>query len=320
MERLVFLSLYILIFTSCVSNKKYREATLLKEHYKEQAEKLEAIRKDRDDLSDRLYASREKEGKYKDQLAQISADLVEKTTRLEETAKALEECRDRLAAEKEDHKIKQQAMQEQLDNTWQAYQLQIKESNRLFYLAGLKRGIIDSMLFTFSETERTLQDYLAWKANTRREMEKIRGNLASSLAKRKNLDIQWEKDSTSLRLFIPADQLFEASYEVLSRKGERLLQQVAGVIAEYQGLQVLVEGKTTPGVSENAWYEGFYMSGTSSRFLASKGIPVSQLTATAGILPYSVSDNSGEEIALQEIRRLEVRISPQLDRLLDLLH
>lgn len=316
-----FLLLVIPLF-SCVSNKKYREATLLKNHYKEQAETLDKVRQERDELSDRLFAQREKEDQYKEQIAQISSKLVDKTARLEETIKSLDNCQQTLTEVKVQNQAQNQQIAEQLAFTKTAYETQLVESTRLFYLLAEKRSLTDSLLFTFSEDEKRIQAYRKWKEETRIEMQKIKEELQKIFKRKNYVSVGWQRDSISLLIEIN-DPNFDIATGQWDGSRKKILRQIAELFNTYSGLHAEVNCRTNyTGDQQQGLLQKLQIAASAAEELEKSGVPLEQLKISANKIKDIIPIQGDEENMVTEETgsRIFILLSPAVNQLVEIMH
>ena len=317
--RLLLLFTVIFSLSACVSNKKYQEATLLKNHYKEQAETLRRIEAERDDLATRLQVEEEKRDQTKDQLSEISLDLVEKKTELEAIKEALKKSNRQLEEWKERHNTAEIEWKKRQENKQEAYIRLEKEKERLFYLLDEKRGILDSTLYTYEDSEIRLMAFHRWRDKQVTRIKDLRSALEKEKGRTPVDQYQLESDSLTLSLRLPFDLLFEENGDALSTKGKRALRHLGRIMKNYPEFEIWIVGHTSSsGSTDNQWNACLTRATQVTEALSSFGLPPEKLTASSRGANHPISEEDTPEGQLAN-KRTEIIISPNIDQLLRIL-
>jgi chemotaxis protein MotB len=319
-RNLFYLFLCLLFLSACVSNKKYQEATLLKNHYKEQAETLRRVEAERDELAKRLQLEEEKREQTKDQLSEISLDLVEKNTQLEATKKTLNQRNSELDDWKERYQNDKKRFEEREENAQKAYTRLEKEKERLFYLLGEKRESLDSILYTYEDSEVQLMAFHRWRDKQVARMKDLRLKLEEGVGRNPQDSYSLESDSLSLKINLPFDLLFEENGDALSAKGKKSLRKLARILKTYPEFEFGIVGHTSAaGSTDNQWNACLTRATQVTEVLTSFGLPAEKLTASSRGANHPVASEESPE-GQRANKRTEIMISPGLEQLLQLLY
>lgn len=313
------LLLSLLSLSSCVSNKKYQELNLLKNHYKEQAETLRKVEAERDALALQLEEQRQKQQQTKDQLTEISLDMIEKKTRLEEREKSLERLETEHQRLQAGYAEDRQKWSAQLDNAQRAYERKEMEAERLFYMLGEDRNLLDSTLFTYEDSERRLMRFHRERDRIMAEMATLGERLQKEIGRTAADQFTLSSDSVSLTLRLEYDFLYEESGDALSAPGARAIRHIARILKDFQAYQLTVAAHTSAsGSTDNQWNACLTRAALVTTALAKNGLPPEKLTAASRGSFHPIAGEDSPEGQLAN-KRTELIISPKVDELLQIL-
>ena len=298
----------VCVFQSCVSLKKFKD---LDANYLSANQEKEFLRQEHRDL----------------QL--INAELNENVLRLSKRSSSLEA--DTIALGK-DYRKKVRAY----SDLSSSYELLIKNnSTTMAKQAEENRALMErlgQMDVDLQERERAIksreQDMLELEGLLKEKddnLSRLKSSVASALLGFKGEGLTVEQRDGKLYVSLENSLLFASGSWTVNEKGKNAINELAKVLVKQSDIQILVEGHTDDvpykgtGLIKDNWDLSVMRATAIVRILTNnKGLKGHSITA-AGKGPYSplVENNSSENRAIN--RRTEIILSPNMDKLMDLL-
>lgn len=312
-----------LIFSGCVSQKKYNEAVEAKEslqRYEAEADSLEQVV---DRLEEEL---RNVEGLYErslhenEQYRAASKSLYASYQELQQKYQNLITNREDLLSTSSYEK---QSLMQQLS----AYQEEIDKKER--YLRDLEWDLAQKEERLNRIQQQDLQGDLAAQEQLIRQLQaqlqqkdamlqQIRQNITQATSSLSQSDFSVTEKRGKLYLSMSQDLLFRSGSSNLDRQGRQALQQVASALKNNPNIDILVEGHTdTDGSAAKNWELSVERAVTVVQELVGNGVDPERLTA-AGRAFYQPIATNATAAGKALNRRTEIIISPKLDELMDL--
>ncbi len=296
--------LILVIFSGCVSQKKYDE--LMEEKLRMESD----LAVTEDEL---LEARNEltRLGKKLEELEKASQDLTlsleEKNAQydqLDREQKQLKTLYDNVLSNsgKLNRELAQQ--QEQL--------LAMRESN-------------ERLRVDLEEREKRVKEMEAILANQEKAVNDLRNRISQSLLSFKDSDLTVEIKNGKVYVSLAEQLLFKSGSVEVDPKGVTALKQLAEAIKDQKDLEILVEGHTdnvpisrTSQYMKDNWDLSVMRATSIVRILTGAGVPKDQITASGkGEFTPVMANESAE--GRQKNRRTEIIIAPNLDELFRIL-
>jgi chemotaxis protein MotB len=313
-----------LLFTSCVSQKKYQEAVEAKaslERYQAESDSLEQVA---DGLENEL---RNVEGLYQrslhenEQYRAASKSLFASFQELQEKYQNLITNREDLLSTSSYEK---QGLLQQLS----AYQEEIDKKER--YLRNLEWDLAQKEERLNRMQQQDLQGDLAAREQRIQQLQaqlqqkdailqQIQEKITRATSSLSQSDFSVTEKRGKLYLSMSQNLLFRSGSSKLDREGRQALQQVASALKNNPDIDITVEGHTdTDGSASENWILSTERAVTVVQELVDNGVDPHRLTAAGRAFYQPVASNStAAGKALN--RRTEIIISPKLDELMDLM-
>lgn len=294
------LLLVAVITTSCVSKKKYDEMALLK-------------------------------SELQDMLDTKKAMLLETQRAKEETAKELDDCRKTLASLEADKKRLNKtitAKKEELDNLTATCNTLNDNYDKLKEKSGSKiRGLIaelEDLQEDLKKRETRLAEVEGMLAERNEFVKGLRSKIADALLGFRDKGLTVEEKNGKVYVSLENRLLFASGSTNIDAEGQTALAQLAKVLAEQPDITIMVEGHTdnvpvgNMGRIKDNWDLSVIRSTSVVRLLIENGVdPLKVVPAGRGELMPLDTEETVE--ARAKNRRTEIILTPNLDKLMDLI-
>ena len=321
MKNLIFIAIGILMLSSCVSSKKYKQleasvkdlkSSSLSESKKNQEEKELLLQKTQQQTATLL--------KLDNEISEINArnaalqkenkDLYEKYDRLldqnrsglNSASSEKEELYDQLIRQKKDLEQKEQTLSE----TEKA--LKIKS-------AALKEASaqLDEKIRKIDDLQKIID------AQNKKSME-LKGKLSSALKGFSDADLSVRESNGKVYVSLSQNLLFASGSDKIDAKGQNAVKQLAEILALNQDIETQVEGHTdNTGTADLNWDLSTNRALAIVKILTANKIEGKRITAAGRgmFVPLQANDTPANRAVN---RRTEIILSPKLDELYKLLN
>lgn len=300
MNRIITLSLSVLLMGACVSKKKHDMLTKERDTTAEEKSQLMTqLKQSQDQYAELMKKYQDEQNKLKSDMQMSEAKAMEAQNRIKNLEAQLEmanKTNTNLLSRLEDLSIISKSGAESMQKSLEAINQQSK------YIQGLntKIQIKDSM---------NLQLVM---------------NLKRSLADVNDQDVQVEVRGGLVYVSISDKLLFRSGSYDINPAAEVVLGKVARVLNDHKEIDILIEGHTdnvpisTDKIQDN-WDLSVMRSTSVARLLQKKfGVEPSRLTA-GGRSEYAPKDSNDNSKGKQNNRRTEIIITPRLDQYINLM-
>lgn len=287
-SRIAALFLIPFLLSNCVSGRKYSEMVLLKDHYKSELDKVQAVQASMDGLEEELSEKERNLQDTRDQLARLSGRFVQ----LEESDRELSARYEKLMKRHEEQTLllsrREGELRDSIDLLFNLLELRQTELQRLKVEYSGGTDIPDSLLAHLSMREQELQAFRVRQDEEAELMANLKEQLAERLRSWPDTVIGWRLEGQSIRVVMSGPWLYEHTQDTsaitgVTPAGKRVLRRIAELLKPHPGLDIEIQ----PFVD---------------------GAAVSKLPGIAareGSLVYKVLEDSGLEAA-----RILIRLSP----------
>ncbi len=319
MAKITYYSIIILFFIpliSCVSNKKYNEMVILKDHYKEEANKIYTLEAEKASVAAEKKQLQERLGRAENQINTISIELLnttnEKDSLNSEHLKLLDSY-DNLKKSSSSNSAELQDKLSSVENTLKRRNVEVE---RLRFLLKDHEGNVDSVLESFTQAEIDIQKLYKWSKNGRSALNTFEKDIQSVLERYPHEMLYGKRDSSQMRLSFALKFVYETSEENISRKVKNILSAIAKNARKHANLQVRVVayGSANSSSSEK-WTKSAEKAAIIANLLNTYGLSSSNLSAEskAFIPDHAVVPGIDPELARE---RVEVLVSPSIEYLI----
>lgn len=295
--------------TACVPTKKFNELEddfyalendleANKDKLKEKSDAFDQLKKEKQDLQDQY-----------DDLAQKRAQLEDKYDKLEQSYNALE---DKSSTELEEKSKENRKLLAKIEEK----QEKLDEENRR--LKKLKKDL-DNRGKRIDE----LEAVIAEKEN---QMKKLKENISSALTDFEGKGLTVHQKNGKVYVSMENKLLFSTGSYTINKEGKEAVEQLSEVLGENPDINVLIEGHTDnvpfkgDGQMKNNWDLSTKRAISVVQILIEKDdVNPKNLTAAGRSRYVPVADNDTSEGKAKN-RRIEVILTPELDKVAELLN
>jgi chemotaxis protein MotB len=303
----ILLFISVLLFSGCVSQKKFDE--LLAEKVR-----LEA---DYADLESKLEAAETKITRLEGQVEQLEAETAakgESINKLEKDLGTLQEEHDQLQTYynnllSNSGKLNRDLAEQRL--------LEIQESLKL------QKDENEALLANLEEREKKVQELERILDEKEKAVNELLSSVKEALLNFSGNELTIEVKNGKVYVSLAEQLLFQSGSIKVDPKGQMALTQLAEVLKASPDINILVEGHTddvpisTKAIKDN-WDLSVLRATSIVRILINGGVQTAQITA-AGKGEYSPVTTNSTSDGRQKNRRTEIILSPDLDELFSML-
>ncbi len=317
---LLLISLIIVLSSACVSKKKYLEMEVERNHFQDKADELREVNSENKKLETELRSNESQLRRTTRELEQVSvfADQLEKDnkdllTRYNQLLKDNKEESDVSATEKLE-----------LEEALSEKELELDEKEReleaLEYILGEREGSMEEMredLISREERVKELEDLLNSKDA---QMNQLKKNLQEAISGFSASDLSVQERNGKIYVSLSSDLLFKSGSDKIDWKGKNAIKQLAAVMIENDEIEITVEGHTdNKGSADLNWDLSVKRATSVVKVLTANGVDPSRIVASGRALYNPLLPNDTEANRSKN-RRTEIILSPQLDKLYDILN
>lgn len=296
----------ILLFSSCVSQKKFDEL------------------------------NREKQNAAIDN-ERLRSEINRKDKMLEELSKVREE-NERLATDLRDKTRSYEGLKNTYDNLKSDYESTLAQNQDLITAASAEKGELSDALArqqsllnkkekelnaleeSLRDNQRKLEELQESLAAKELVMTNLRNKIANSLLGFSSSDLSIRQENGKVYVSLSQNLLFAKGSTTLDNTGKDALKKLADVLNENPDIDINVEGHTDPdGSVDRNWDLSVSRATTIVKLLSSYGVNPERLTASGRALFNPIAPNDTEANKSKN-RRTEIILSPKLDELYDLIN
>ncbi|MBR9922678.1 MAG: OmpA family protein [Bacteroidetes bacterium] len=310
----------LLLFTSCVTTKKYDEAVSLKDYYKSESESLAEVEEENDELKQKLktteaqlkqsYLELEELTIRNDRLNSENADLRKRYDQLLEQNKTLlstasyekQSLQELLITKQEELNEKETALADA------QFELDEREAN-----LALLRANLDEREARVNELQASLRE-------TQGQMSQLKANIKEALLGFSAKDLTVTEVDGKLYVSMSQNLLFRSGSDKIDNKGKQALQQLAAVLNDNPDIDITVEGHTdSDGSATLNWDLSVSRATTVVKVLTDNGVDPTRITASGRGLYSPVAPNDSADNKARN-RRTEIILSPRLQSIFDIIN
>ena len=305
----ILLLIISLLFSGCVSQKKFDE--LLTEKVK-----LEA---DYDDLEAKLEAAESKIARLEEQVAQLDEETKtkgENIAKLEKDLATLQEENDQL----------QTYYNNLLSNSGKLNRDLAEQQRRLLELQEnikVQKEENNALMANLEERESKVQELERILAEKEMTVNELLSSVKQALLNFSGNELTVEIKNGKVYVSLAEQLLFQSGSIKVDPKGQMALIQLGEVLTSSPDINILVEGHTddvpisTKAMKDN-WDLSVLRATSIVRILNNAGVKIEQITA-AGKGEYAPITTNATSEGRRKNRRTEIILSPKLDELFSLL-
>jgi len=327
----IFLFILILsFFSSCVTQKKYKELEALSDKYLNEKEdcanKLDNANSNLEDKNNEieaLIAERNKLINEKDNLLLQQQQLNKEIANYKAINQSLTESNDQILSESS---YKQQQLNQILAQ--KEKELAAISAEQAALDAKLKAREIEVQKAQIENEEKSkqIQDLELRLIAKDQAIQNLKSNINEALKGFSSDEVQVTEKDGKLHVSLSEKLLFKSGSFEVDAKGEDAIIKLAKVLNEQDDFEILVEGHTDndpyngKGVLKDNWDLSVKRATSVVRILTEKGgiIPIKLAASGRGEF-YPVAENDTKEGKAKN-RRTEIILSPKLDKILDILN
>lgn len=295
----------LLMFTSCVSQKKYRELGVLKDKVEIDNEKLKSrIHHQESELIELR--------KLPEQIAENDRIIKNLRNQLGNTEAELADCRKRIEELMEQNRrILTTAAGEK--------ETLIAELNQKELMLEEKIRDLKSLEFALLERERKLLEMNEKIEKQDQKLQQLQQRVSQALMGFSHQDLSVEMKNGRVYVTLSQNLLFPKGSRVVDKEGVKALIKIAEVLRQNQDFQINVEGHTdSDGSEELNWDLSVQRATSIVKILREHGVQANRLTASGRSFFDPVAPNDTEENKSKN-RRTEIILSPRLEDLMDII-
>ena len=303
--RFFLFSVSLLLFTSCVSTKKYK---LLEYENLDQASKIRKLEIQKEKgllIAQDLENTSEKLSQTEDLLLEVNA----KYNGLRESYDLLQESYDDVILKNAELLDVTSKEKNDLNNQIKIRELDLEE----------KQSLLDERQAKIQETEAKISDLEKLLAEEKLKMDTLQNSISNALFVFGPSDLSVVQKNGKIYVSLSQKLLFAKGSDNIDSQGKNALQKLADVLQERTDVNILVEGHTDPdGNAEENWDLSTRRATAVVKLLQKEGVDPGHLTASGKALYDPVAENDTPENKAKN-RRTEIILSPKLDQVLDLI-
>ena len=308
----ISLLLSCLLIAGCVSQKQYNELLDSKARTDREIMRLQEVEDDCNELRSQLTTT----------LGSLS-----------NTEEILQELQTNLENEQTARTTLQGQYDDLLENNTRLQETCAEEKEELTALLALKQTELDDKENILRQLETTLyanEDELRARSQKVRElnakllreeerMDSLKNMISEALVGISAEDLSVEQRDGKVYVSLSQNLLFEKNSKEIDAAGRDALGKLALVLVETEGIDITVEGHTdTDGDAAYNWDLSVSRATAVVKALMRNGLPGERMTA-AGRAFYNPIDPDDSEEAKSRNRRTEIILSPQLDKVMQIL-
>lgn len=311
-----------LFFQSCVPQKKYAETESTLKYYQTQANAVDSINYENQQLSEKYRQNElllrktvqelEQSLAANQSLAQSNQDLINRyNTLLEQTRDVLNTA----TYEKVGLQDQLSAQQAELDRVSRdqavsSYQLDQRKAQ-----INAMAGNVNNLESDLAARNRRIMELEAMLRNNKSTVQNLRTNVNDAMVGFNVGDLKVEEKNGLLYVTLSQDLLFPSGSSTLDMRGRQALQQLASALNKNPDIDILVEGHTdTDGSAALNWQLSTDRAVNVSQALISFGVDPRRITAAGRAFYAPIAPNTTAAGKAQN-RRTEIILSPKLDQL-----
>lgn len=296
----------MLLFSSCVSQKKFDELNREKQNTSIDNERLRSEINQKDKILEEL-------SKVKDENDQLNVALKDKTRSYE----GLKNTYDKLKSDYEGTL----AQNQDLINIASAEKGELSDAlARQQSLLNKKEKELNTLEENLRVNQRKLDELQESLAAKEMVMTNLRNKITNSLLGFSSSDLSIRQENGKVYVSLSQNLLFAKGSTTLDNAGKDALKKLADVLNENPDIDINVEGHTDPdGSVDRNWDLSVNRATTIVKLLSSYGVSPERITASGRALFNPVAPNDTEANKSKN-RRTEIILSPKLDELYDLIN
>ena len=317
-----FLFAFFLCFLclSCVSKKKYLEMEYDKNHFKDKFDELREVEAQKTSLESKLKIT---EGT----LRQTTRELEQVTVQAEQLSRDNErllEQYDRILKDNTDVlttvSAEKLTLEEELSRKQQELDAKQRELEGLEYVLGQREGSLEDLRGDLQTREQRVVELETLLSTKDAQMSQLRQNIQQTLRGFSASDLSVTERNGKIYVSLSSDLLFKSGSDQIDWKGKRAINQLGAVMNENTEIDINVEGHTdNVGNPKLNWDLSVKRATAVVKILADAGVDPTRMVASgralyAPLLPNDTETNRSKN------RRTEIILSPQLDKLYDIIN
>jgi chemotaxis protein MotB len=325
LQHTLFLFAFTFVFSGCVSMKKYQELEgkydLLEGDASTNSMKLQALEVENLDLKEALNLLNRSIKEILNDTADLGKNYRRLQTKFDRTNSLNDELLEKYSSLQKGTKQENAMLLGELEQTKLDLQLQEDSLNTLGKELSEKLNelqLLEQQVKEREEKVRELQEILAAKDEA---VNNLRNKIASALLGFKDKGLTVEQKNGKVYVSLEAKLLFPSGSTIVDKEGETALIKLAAVLEDQADLEILVEGHTDTDklrgttFPHNNWELSVLRATAVVEIMTNNSsINPKQLIA-AGRSMYLPVDEKNKA----KNRRIEVILSPNLDKLFDLI-
>lgn len=317
---LLTLSFCLFFLPACVSKKKYLELEVERNHFQDKAETLREVNAEKKALESELRSNEA-------QLRRTTKDLENLTVisdQLERDNQDLLKRYDQLLKDNKAVLTTSSAEKLDLEEALSQQQLALDEKERelegLEYVLQEREGTLEDMQSDLISREERVKELEALLSAKDAQMDQLKGNLQKALLGFSDSDLSVEERNGNIYVSLSSDLLFKSGSDKIDWKGKKAIKQLAEVMNENSDIDITVEGHTdNQGSASVNWDLSVKRATSVVKILTENGVDPTRIIASgrglyAPLLPNDTDANRSKN------RRTEIILSPQLDKLFEILN
>lgn len=316
----IFLISSILIFTSCVSAKKYKDLEARQKEFEfssqteikllqDEKEVLERKLKNLDAAKNQLLNDIDDcKSKYDAMKADRDATLAKYDALLEQNKNVLN------VASSEKEELTNQLIKQQKDLDAKEAQLKSLEKDLKY-----KENELNTLNSSLKEREAKITELQNIIDTQNKKVADLKTKLNNALKGFSTSDLTVKEQNGKIYVSMSQNLLFATGSDKIDPKGVSALKQLAGVLALNTDIDILVEGHTdNTGTADLNWDLSTNRAIAVVKVLTANKVEGKRITAAGRGMFSPIADNK-DAIGKSQNRRTEIILSPKLDQLYQLL-
>lgn len=316
---IIYLIGTLLLFSSCVSQKKYDALLADNKRMENRLDRLEEVRKAYDQL---VVESSELESDHKRVLAEKST-LEKELNNLnashnqlkEEYESLLRENRNLLASATEDR----QSLIEELAKKENEIAQSEKRLNRLEIDLAQKEKDLNKLQDSLADREKRINELNEQLNAQRQSLDNLMAGIKQALLGFTDSELTVSEKNGRIYVSLSQELLFAKGSDLIDSKGREAIIKLAEVLRGQKEVEIKVEGHTdSDGSSDRNWDLSVTRATAVVKILTRAGVDPVRITAAGrGLYDPVVPNNTEANKSLN--RRTEIILSPDLSKLYDLI-
>jgi len=305
--------------SACVSTQKYKDMTTARDHYMSEYQNLKAVEQENEALKSQLRVAENQLKLVQDGLEKQKKDLARLQTESKEMAARYDSVLGENSQLLSNYSTDKMNLQEKLAANEEQVRQQERQLLGLENTLGMQSYDMQSIQSNLASREQRVAQLEKLLAEKEAQMAKLRLSLQQALTGISDAGLSLTERNGKIYISLSQNLLFKSGSDEVDPSGKKALTLLAKALSDNPDIEIIVEGHTDDagGVDYN-WDLSTRRATSVVKQLAINGVPPSRLTAAGRGMHHPIMPNNSAENKAKN-RRTEIILSPNLDKLIELL-